>query len=138
VYLLDVMSGEILKSLPLPYDRPGPLAYSPDGRYLAASFGEPCRLGLWDVAAERIAADRPADSIDSVGFLLFSPDGGTLVGGGLQNVLQTWDVKTGTATELYWTTQIIWAAAFSPDGRYLAAYTLGGSLRIWTTEVLRS
>ena len=115
------------------------VAFSPDGKTLAAGYGVVGGVGgvvLWDAAARKRLADEPlAVKEGDVSSVAFSPDGKTLaagyggVGGGGGGVV-LWDaaarkrlaedplaVKEGDVTSV----------AFSPDGKTLAAgYGVGG------------
>jgi WD40 repeat protein len=60
--------------------------------------------------------------VNAVHAIAFSPDGGTLVSGGLDGEVKVWDVATGRllcTQEREWA--VVWAVAFSPDGQILAA-----------------
>jgi hypothetical protein len=81
LFLCELASGNIRKSLSLPGDTPGPVAYSADGRSIAAGFGETSgRIHLLGLANEQ-----PATML--TGFpgkataLAFSPDNTYLVSG---------------------------------------------------------
>jgi WD40 repeat protein len=136
--LWDLENGERLASLP---GHRGPvvaLAFSSDGRTLAAAVGLD-KLGrlpevrLWDVARREVLHILGGDSRPSR-VVAFSPDGRVLAAGGEDGTVRLWDVANGRQKERIranrgWVSSV----AFSSDGRWLA---IGGSagpfnLRLW-------
>jgi WD40 repeat protein len=102
------------------------LAYSPDGRTLAAgdSAGD---IKLWDTRTDQERATLPGRR-GIVKCLAFSPDGQTLASGSLGGVVRLWDVATGQEqASLLWSRFSVSAVAFSPDGNSLAAGESAGS-----------
>jgi WD40 repeat protein/tetratricopeptide (TPR) repeat protein/tRNA A-37 threonylcarbamoyl transferase component Bud32 len=123
--------------------RPGTataIAFGPGGRLLAAAC---CRLGasgrvrgevsVWDVATGREVRVLPAFD-EAVCALAFSPDGRLLAAGGeaafeiaengpvaRRGPVKFWDVATGQERGAFATANRVYALAFSPDGRTLAA-----------------
>ncbi|HWR44608.1 WD40 repeat domain-containing protein [Sporomusa sp.] len=109
------------------------IAYSPDGRYLAAAFNKewPGSKGgtakgfidIWDVAAGKIDKTLQWDSDNHIKGLSYSPDGKYIASFQLGDVVNIWDVAgsrqidtlTGPVYE-----KPIASVAYSPDGRYLA------------------
>ncbi|TMR89426.1 WD40 repeat domain-containing protein [Nonomuraea basaltis] len=110
--------------------RASALAFSPDGRHLAAG-DHTGRTVLWDARVERrlgvLAAQVTAssDPLNATSALAFSPDGGVLAAGGADGSVQLWDVASHQPIGPAWPTtgDVILALAFSPDGRSL--YTAG-------------
>ena len=122
------------------------VAFSPDGKTLAAGYGGGCGGGgvvLWDVAARKRLADDPLPVKEGhVRGVAFSPDGKTLaagygvgVGGGGGVVL--WDVaarKRLADDPLPVKEGYVRGVAFSPDGKTLAAgygVGVGGGVVLW-------
>jgi serine/threonine protein kinase len=108
------------------------LAFSPDGRQIAADDGNK-HIYVWNVATGRLAHSLANASID--GGVAFSPDGKLLAGAGA--------IGSGTAIVWYAATgkrdltlhdpsgHGVNDVAFSPDGRLLAMGDSGGSIYFW-------
>jgi hypothetical protein len=111
---------------PLP-ERVYEVAYSPDGKWLAAAGGDPGQWGtasVWKVEADgKLAHARDlVESTDCLFAVAFSPDGKTLAAAGADRAIRLWEV--GTWKELAtiedhadWVLDV----AFSPDGKRLAS-----------------
>lgn len=125
------------------------LAYSPDGRFIAAgqAFTQMLKgvsVFVWDAKTGALVKsitgpfpiDKPANSVT---YLAFSPDGRYLAVGYRGNFPKngvniylydtfTWmPIKSfGDASDI-----IKGGLFFSPDGRHIAHGTLGGEIRIW-------
>ena len=113
------------------------VAYSPDGRWLAAADNRGA-VKIWN-AAQGTEALRLEGHGGSVMCVAFSPDGRQLATGSLDEMIRVWD--TGQ-----WNTQspkaakprfalrhkgTVHSVAFAPDGRRLAAGCEDRSVRIW-------
>ena len=123
----DLPSGRQLRSL----DADGALAFSPDGRTLAASHRQRGEILLIDPATgkrRRTLTGHPA----AVVALRFSHDGATLASADENGTAIIWDLATGRAQEtLVGHTAAVTGVAFSPDDRTL--YTASGdrSVLVW-------
>jgi WD40 repeat protein/transcriptional regulator with XRE-family HTH domain len=112
-------------------------AYSPDGRYVAASNGaSPVNLvpasevHLWEAATGRPV--RVFSGVQAAYSMAFSPDGRWLVTGGEGSVGQLWDVATGQQMgSFYGHSDTIFGVAFSPDGQWVATGSGDHSVRLW-------
>ena len=123
--------GTLLGRIMRPGETVYHLAFSPDGKVLAAN-GHSGRLVLMDVATRKerdsLAGVRLAD-----GPLAFSPDGRTLAATGGEHVLHFWDVATGEdrlATPEAHSGPVA-AFAFLDDGRTLISGSDDRTVRFW-------
>ena len=112
------------------------VAFSPDGKILAAGYGQGITR-LWDVDTQRQIGEPIATGSDEIDSIEFSPDGKTLLTGSWDGTARLWDVATQQEIGDPLTTNdgapVI--AAFSPDGKAVAtAGTLhnpGVSAHLW-------
>ena len=128
------------------------MAFSPDGKTLAAGYGVGGVGGgvvLWDVAARKRLADDPLPVKEgSVQSVAFSPDGKTLaagygVGVGVGGGVVLWDVATRKRLAddpLPVKEGYVRSVAFSPDGKTLAAgygvdSARGGGVVLWDVDL---
>ncbi|MDE0085217.1 MAG: hypothetical protein OXU23_05860 [Candidatus Poribacteria bacterium] len=95
------------------------IAYSPNGRYLAAAGS----AGIWvyDVTIHHEVALLTGNT-GSVSSVAFSPDGSTIVSGYGSGSILVWDVKTGKHKRTLQPDQEwVSSVAFSPNGKIIAS-----------------
>ena len=119
------------------------VAYSPDGRYLAAGTAEGS-VRIWDVDTDGSGLARGTATLLGHGAgvyaLAFSPDGGLLASGSLDKTIRIWDFRQPDEEPI--TLQEhngrVWTVAFSPDGETLASAGTDKVIRLWRprTELL--
>jgi WD40 repeat protein len=131
------------RSIPVPKigDAVTALAFSPDGRLLAAACN---RIQLWDVSKvwsvpidSQVPILRQSVQLPSwITDLAFSPDGRTLATAESDPRLGLWEVNTLTEIRRFQgNTHSVWAVAFSPDGKDLVSGAQDGSVRYWDPAV---
>jgi WD40 repeat protein len=109
------------------------LAFSPDGRTLAASYASGKAM-LWDVRTHRLI-----ETITATGgqarSIAFSPDGQTIAVGSTSTEVQLFDVRTGgQIAELDGHADLVRDLAFSPDGHTLASVSGDGRAYLWNID----
>jgi WD40 repeat protein/mono/diheme cytochrome c family protein len=112
------------------------LAFSPDGRWLAATGGSPGRFGevqIWDVAKRRLKLSVPA-TFDTVYGVSWSPDGTKIAFGCSDNSLRGIDAATGKQV-LFQGGHSDWVlgTVFSKDGTHLVSVSRDRTMKL--TEV---
>jgi WD40 repeat protein/mono/diheme cytochrome c family protein len=131
----NARSGELGRRIGGVAERTFELAFSPDGRWLAAASGTPGKIG--EVKLFHATNDEPARVLgttsDAALALTFSPDGRRLAAGGADNVIRIWE-PAGAAKPLLTIEQHadwVLALAFSPDGLQLASASRDKSARVF-------
>jgi WD40 repeat protein len=134
ITLCDLETEGAEDPLKMPIANITTLAFSSDGRILAAASRLTDRILLWDVAARRERARLRGHS-SPVLSLAFAPDGRSLAsGGGIgDQTIIVWDLATGGQRLRLVTPGFVTALAYSPDGSLLASVNgfPGGPVRIW-------
>jgi WD40 repeat protein len=108
------------------------VAFSPDGKLLAAGTGEPQKPGMavvWDVATRRPRFTHREKT--GIGGVAFSPDGKLLASASYDAVVRLWDPATGGERTLEGHHQGINTIAFAPDGLTLASGAYDTTVRLW-------
>jgi WD40 repeat protein len=112
------------------------LAFSPDGRVLAAAQVEK-KVRRWEVATQRELP--PLE--EQVGFLTsvrFSPDGTLLCAGSNQGAVNVWDPRSAREiAKLQGHSESVTCVAFSPDGKTFASGSSDGLVKLWNTLTLQ-
>ncbi|KAF2878140.1 WD40-repeat-containing domain protein [Massariosphaeria phaeospora] len=107
------------------------VAFSPKGNMLVSgSYDE--ALYLWDVRAARVMRSLPAHS-DPVGGVDFVRDGTLIVSCANDGLIRVWDTATGQClrTLVHEDNAPVTSVRFSPNGKYVLAWTLDSCIRLW-------
>ena len=112
------------------------VAFSPDGKWLAATGGDPSRNGeiqIWDVAKRTLKLSVPV-TYDTIFGVSWSPDGSKLAFGCADNTLRAIDVQNGKQV-LFQGAHGDWVldTVFSVDGSHLVSVSRDRSMKL--TEV---
>jgi WD40 repeat protein len=113
-----------------PMPRLRPIAFSPDGRTIAAAaLGRDVKV--WDVET-RQQTNLLSGHSDSVFCIAFSPDGKKLVTGSADQMVKLWEMETGKLVRTFkGHVNEVWDVAFSPNGRLLASVSKDGAVKTW-------
>jgi WD40 repeat protein len=129
VRLVDLASGADLPSLSGPTNGVQSLAFSPDGKILAASVaGTPLTVRLWDIASRK-----GTHIISGGGYpLVFSHDGKLIATGSAGgNKVQLWNVATGKLSVGLATGPETIPVAFSPTANTVLTVSNSKTATLW-------
>jgi WD40 repeat protein len=109
------------------------LAFSPDGKILAAVTGD--SVTLWDVETGEPIGE-PLEQAAHILALAYSPDGSLLASGAEDGQIMLWDTSQLDAggTVLNGHSEGVYDLAFSPDGKLLASASIDATLRLWDMQ----
>jgi WD40 repeat protein len=106
------------------------VAFSPDGRLLAAASGDGSAQ-TWDAATGKAVLTLQGHT-KGVTSLAFSPDSRTLTTASDDNTARIWNAATGKEIfTLRGHSGGVTSVAYSPDGRLLATASLDKTAKIW-------
>jgi WD40 repeat protein len=106
------------------------LAWSPDGRHVAAATSTYQSI-VWEVSSSIIAVSQTTNSA-GVNAIAWSPDGKLLASGGNDKAIQVWNPATKHMSFPYrGHTGYVLTLAWSPDGRYIASGGVDHTVQVW-------
>jgi WD40 repeat protein len=108
------------------------VAFSPDGKLLAATTGQPEDAGtvtVWDVATQKVMWSHQGKA--GIPAVAFAPDGHTVAVGSYDKTAKIFEAATGKERFTLDHPAEVRGVAFSPDGKLLATTCWDGGVRIW-------
>jgi RNA polymerase sigma factor (sigma-70 family) len=130
IVLSPLASDVVIHGLEIPAGNARSLAFSKDGKYLAAG-GDWHQIPLWSVATGRVVG-RLQITGAYVTAVAFCPDGRLLAALDTNHMLRVWDLATGHERPLPLPAKgLVSSIAFSADGRVLACGQGGGDVSLW-------
>ncbi len=119
-------------------DRVLSLAFSPDGKLLAAGGGEASRSGqltLWNVADGTLAREFPDAHSDTVYGLEFSADGKFLASAAADKFVKVFNVSSGEFVRAFeGHTHHVMDVSWKGDGTALASAGADNAIKVWNVE----
>jgi WD40 repeat protein len=110
------------------------VAFSADGKLLAAAAGEPALFGearLWNVSDGALIRTFEGHK-DALYAVAISPDGKTLTTGSYDQKIKLWEIDTGKEGHtLSAHNGAIFDLAFRPDGKILASASADRTVKLW-------
>lgn len=137
VYLWDTRTGQQLRRMDGETEPVGKLAFSVDGRLLAAGsyLSKDRTIRIWEVASGKLITVLKAPIEVSISGLVFDPTGHYLASTGSDNTVRIWDLQTQSEVQHFsMSTSWVWALQWSNDGSMLAAGGDDGNVRLWETK----
>jgi WD40 repeat protein len=146
VAVLEIPSGQELKTFGPLSSHPEAVAVSADGRWIAAapSAGRQVQwtaatVHVWDTASGAEVQVIPQTAGEVIWTLSFSPDGRRLASAGYDAKVKVWDTETGQELlTLVGHKSWIWKMHFSPDGNRILACGRDRTVRIWDGRPLEA
>lgn len=137
VRLVDPASRKVLGTLPGQAEVVRAVAFSRDGKVLAAAGGAPAQAGelkLWDVEKRSELRTIKGHS-DCIYAVAFSPDGKQVATSSYDKLIKLWDVDSGKEVRtLKDHIDAVYALAFTPDGKRLVSAAADRSVKVWDVE----
>ncbi len=106
------------------------IAYSPDGKYLAAG-SENRTIKIWNISTQQeiVTLSGHAKGVSSIAY---SPDGKYLASGSYDSKIKIWDMHTHQEIATFsGHAKVVHSIAYSPDGKYLASGSGDFKIKIW-------
>jgi WD40 repeat protein/serine/threonine protein kinase len=133
VEIREVSTGRLVAKCPIRLDSCDCLAFSPDGRFLAAASNDGTTLRLWSVTGKKLD-EKSGLPNKECSHLAFTPNGDTLLTCGWFGA-RRWKVTEDGLGDLDWITKeaSVYSVAFSREG-ILALGCADQTVRIWDLD----
>lgn len=132
--LIDAASGKEITALAGQIDYVRSIAFSPDGKRIAAAGGAPQLFGeikIWDVQSHQLLKTMQGHK-DCIYSISWSPDGKLIASASYDRMVKLWDPDSGKEVRnLQDHIDAVFAVAFSPDGKRLASASQDRTVKIW-------
>jgi WD40 repeat protein len=137
VHVLDVQRRRAISSLEVPLTMRTGVAFSPDGSRVVFASSE--GLALFDNRLRQQARLARLEQYTSAEYVAFSPDGRWIAAGlgGPQPSVKVWPASNAGDAVTLDTNRLTYGPqppAFSSDSRWLATFSKGESVMLWSTE----
>lgn len=131
VDLVDVNTGDVTTTWPLPGEVPFAMEFSADGEWLAVGLAG--HVAVHDVATGGVLADFEQPGLPFIKVAI-SADGSIVAASSLGNRVWMWDVTDGVELPLLDIGGQIGDMVFAPSGDRLAVLSRGGRLTVWEVQ----
>jgi WD40 repeat protein len=137
VRLLDPATGAALRTIPGPVDQVQSLAWSSDGKYLAAAGGVPGKSGeilLFDTKGWK-AVRTLTGHTEVVYAVAWKPSSMELASGSLDKTVRIWDAASGNVLRILKDhADPVFSVAYSPDGKLFASASGDRTCKLFDTN----
>ncbi|MFN7923746.1 MAG: c-type cytochrome domain-containing protein [Bryobacteraceae bacterium] len=134
VTLMDAATSKPVASLDGLADSARAVAFSADGKFVAAAGGKcakPGQVKIWDVETKAVSAEISGHS-DCIYGLAFAPDGKTVATASYDKLIKLWDTASGKEVRtLKDHIDAVYALAFTRDGKRLISGSADRGVKIW-------
>ena len=130
IKIWDATTGQEVRSIEGPFGAITGLAFSPDGKWLAAGSQDSAGR-VWDATTgqEIFTLKGHTSPVWSVSF---SPDGKRLATGSKDSTVKVWDLTTGKEIGTFKGHRgDVWSVVYSPDGTRLASGSADKTVKVW-------
>ncbi|KAF5341901.1 hypothetical protein D9611_001390 [Ephemerocybe angulata] len=116
------------------------LAFSPDGKYLAAAINtsqpKTFRVVVYTRGGQHATQVTPMMHPVHISHVAYSPNARHIASASDDGVIRIWDSQTGmpVSEPLQGHTYAVWVVAYSPDGRHIASGSADKTIRLWDAQ----